>query len=208
MVRGTARRQGRASGRRRTPGRAGKASTRKYRPTIWITPPLFIFLATGPGSPCSGAPSDPARRRGLQMVADSAHPPSLPGGTDVFKIYSYYQDRKEGGQPLARKVASPIRPLGKDKSPPRNPKGNIATFPELPHHAQGGCPGGGQADLKSNCPLMEVMLVARVDSRDSETVGISSNTKVSGPRQIPPEIFDPSCGPRIRAAGRSAHSYS
>ena len=38
---------------------------------------------------------------------------------------------------------------------------------------------------------MAVMLVARIESRDPETVWISSNTKVSGPRPIPPEIFRP-----------------
>ena len=38
---------------------------------------------------------------------------------------------------------------------------------------------------------MEFMLVARIESRDSDTVGISSNTKVSGPRPIPLEIFRP-----------------
>ena len=35
------------------------------------------------------------------------------------------------------------------------------------------------------------MLVARIESRGPETVGISSNTKVSGPRPIPPESCRP-----------------
>ena len=47
------------------------------------------------------------------------------------------------------------------------------------------------ADLKSNCPLMAAMLVPRIESRGPETVGISSNTEVSGPRPVPPESCRP-----------------
>ena len=49
-----------------------------------------------------------------------------------------------------------------------------------------------------NCPLMAGMLVARIESRDPETVEISSNTKVSGPRPVPPESCRPVPNPKSR----------
>ena len=45
---------------------------------------------------------------------------------------------------------------------------------------------------------MAAMLVARIESRGPETVGISSNTKVSGPRPIPPESCRPVPSPKNR----------
>ena len=88
---------------------------------------------------------------------------------------------------MTREYALRIGVCGSSRGSDSRPSGRVGKFRAF-------C----RADLKSNCPLMAAMLVARIESRGPKTVGISGNTKVSGPRPIRPESCRPVPSPKNR----------